>query len=178
MVLWRPTYRLPWWLRGLKHLPAMWETWAWSLGWEDPLEREIATHSSILKSPGWRSWVGYSPWGRKESDTKKKKRVGHDWATSISLWRPTRSSRTNTQKRCPFHHGQLKLKSRKSEILGVTGKFGLGVQNEAEQRLIEFCQENVLVTGNTLFQQQKRRLYTGTSPDDQYWNQIDYIICS
>ena len=43
---------------------------------------------------------------------------------------------------------------------GVTGKFGLGIRNEAEQRLIEFCQENTLVIGNTLFQQHKRGLYT------------------
>ena len=43
---------------------------------------------------------------------------------------------------------------------GVTGKLGLGVQNEAWQRLIEFCQENALVIANTLFQQHKRRLYT------------------
>ena len=43
---------------------------------------------------------------------------------------------------------------------GVTGKFGLGVQNEAGQRLIEFCQENTLIIANTLFQQHKRRLYT------------------
>ena len=50
----------------------------------------------------------------------------------------------------------------------VTGKFGLGVQNEAGQRLIEFCQENVLVIANTLFQQQKRRLCTWTSPDGQH----------
>ena len=54
------------------------------------------------------------------------------------------------------------------EIPGVTDKFGLGVQNEAVQRLIEFCQENTLVIGNTLFQQHKRRLYTWTSPDGQY----------
>ena len=53
------------------------------------------------------------------------------------------------------------------ETPGVTGKFGLGVQNEAGQRLIEFCQENALVTANTLFQQHKRRLYTWTSPDGQ-----------
>ena len=46
------------------------------------------------------------------------------------------------------------------------------------QRLIEFCQENTLVIANTLFQQHKRRLYTWTSPDGQYWNQIDYILCS
>ena len=64
------------------------------------------------------------------------------------------------------------------EIPGVTGKFGLGVQNEAGQRLIEICQENALVIGNTLFQQHKRRLYTWTSPDGQQQNQIDYIICS
>ena len=56
------------------------------------------------------------------------------------------------------------------EIPGVTDKFGFGVQNEAGQRLIEFCQENALVTANTLFQQQKRRLYTWTSPDGQYQN--------
>ena len=50
---------------------------------------------------------------------------------------------------------------------GVTGKFGLGMQNEAGQRLIEFCQENALVIVNTFFQQHKRRLYTWTSPDGQ-----------
>ena len=52
---------------------------------------------------------------------------------------------------------------------------GLGVQNEAGQRLTEFCQENTLVIANTLFQ---RRLYTQTSPDGQHRNQIDYILCS
>ena len=54
------------------------------------------------------------------------------------------------------------------ETPGVTGKFGLGVQNEAGQRLIEFCQENALVIANTLFQQHKRRLYTWTSPDGRH----------
>ena len=49
----------------------------------------------------------------------------------------------------------------------VTGKFGLGVQNEAEKMLIEFCQENALVIANTLFQQHKR-LYTWTSPDGKH----------
>ena len=53
------------------------------------------------------------------------------------------------------------------EIPGVTGKFGLGEQNEAGQRLIEFCQENALIIANTLSQQHKRRLYTWTSPDSQ-----------
>ena len=54
------------------------------------------------------------------------------------------------------------------EITGVTGKLGLGVQNEAGQRLIEFYQENTLVIANTLLQQHKRRHYTWTSPDDQH----------
>ena len=54
----------------------------------------------------------------------------------------------------------------------VTGKFGLGVQNEAGQRLIEFCQENALVIANTLFQKHKRRLYTWTSPDGQHQNKL------
>ena len=54
------------------------------------------------------------------------------------------------------------------ETPGVTGKFGLGVQNEAGQSLIEFYQENALVIANTLFQQHKRILYTWTSPDDQH----------
>ena len=51
---------------------------------------------------------------------------------------------------------------------GVTGKFGLGIQNEAGQRLLVFCQENTLVIANTLFQQHKSRLYTWTSPDGQH----------
>ena len=54
------------------------------------------------------------------------------------------------------------------ETHGVTGKFGFRIQNEAQQRLIEFCQENALVIANTLFQQHKRRLYTWTSPDGQH----------
>ena len=66
----------------------------------------------------------------------------------------------------------------KSRSPGVTCKFGLGVQNEAGQRLIEFCQENALAIANTLFQQLKRRLYTWTSPDGQHRNQIDSILCS
>ena len=57
-------------------------------------------------------------------------------------------------------------------------KIWLGVQNEAEKRLTKFCQKNALVIANTLFQQHKRWLYTWTSPDGQYWNQTDYILCS
>ena len=57
---------------------------------------------------------------------------------------------------------------------GVTGKFGTGEQNEAGQRLTEFCQENAQVIANTLFDQHRRRLYTWTSPDGRHQNQIDY----
>ena len=61
------------------------------------------------------------------------------------------------------------------EIPGVIGKFDLRVQNEAGQRLTEFCQENALVTANTLFQQHKRRHYTWTSPDGQHRNQYSSV---
>ena len=67
-----------------------------------------------------------------------------------------------------FIIGDWNAKVGSQEIPGVTGKFGLGVQNESGQRLTEFCHENALVIANTLFQQHKRRLYTWTSPDSQY----------
>ena len=67
-----------------------------------------------------------------------------------------------------FIIGDWNAKVGSQEIPGVTGKFGLGVQNAAGQRLTELCQENTLVIANTLFQQHKRRLYTWTSPDGQY----------
>ena len=76
-----------------------------------------------------------------------------------------------------FIIGDWNAKLESQEIPGVTGKFGFGVQNEAGQRLTEFCQENALVTANTLFQH-KGRLYTWTSPDGQYENQTDYILYS
>ena len=82
------------------------------------------------------------------------------------------------QKGVLFIIGDWNAKVGSQEIPGVTGKFGLGVQNEAEQRLTESCQESTLVIANTLFQQQKRKLYMWTSPDGQYQNQIDYILCS
>ena len=72
------------------------------------------------------------------------------------------------QKCVLFIIGDWNAKVGSQEIPGVTGKFSLGVQNEAGQRVSEFCQENTLVIANTLFQQHKRRLYTWTSPDGQY----------
>ena len=82
------------------------------------------------------------------------------------------------QKDVLFIIGDWNAKVGSQETPGVTGKLGLGIRNEAGQRLIEFCQENALVIANSLFQQHKRRLYTWTSPDGQHQNQIDYIICS
>ena len=95
------------------------------------------------------------------------------------LWRPTRLSRTNTPpKNVLFTIGDWNAKVGSQEIPGVTGEFGLGVLNEEGQRLTAFCQENALVIANTHFQQHKRRLYTWTVPDGQYWNQIHYMLCS
>ena len=67
-----------------------------------------------------------------------------------------------------FIIGDWNAKLGSPEISGVTGIFGLGIRNEAGQRLIGFCQENALVIANTLFQQHNRRLYTWTSPDGQH----------
>ena len=77
-----------------------------------------------------------------------------------------------------FIIGDWKAKVGSQVTPGITGKFGLGIQNETGKRLIEFCQENALVIANTLFQQHKRRLHTWTSPDGQHRNQTDYILCS
>ena len=82
------------------------------------------------------------------------------------------------QKDVLFIIGDWYAKVGSQEKPGVRGKFGLGVRNEAGQRLIEFYQENALVIANPLFQQHERRLYTWTSPDDQHRNQTDYILCS
>ena len=82
-------------------------------------------------------------------------RVRHDWTTELN-----------------WYLSSIFVKS------DINRKFGLGVQNEAGQRLTEFCQENALVIANILFQQHKRRFYTWTSPVGQYQNQVDYILFS
>ena len=99
------------------------------------------------------------------------------WGWTV-LWRPIRSSRTNTQKRCPFHYRGLGCKSSKSRDTWSNRQIWPWSTNEAGQRLTEFCQENALVIANTLFQQHKTRLCTWTSPDGQQQNQIDYILRS
>ena len=82
------------------------------------------------------------------------------------------------QKDVLFIIGDWNAKIGSKEIPGITGNFGLALQNEAGQRLTEFCQENTLVIANTLFQQHKRRLYTWISTNGQHRNMIDYILCS
>ena len=77
-----------------------------------------------------------------------------------------------------FIIGDWNAKVGSQETSGVTGKFGHGVQKEIEQRLIEFSEEKALIIANTLFQQNKRRFYTWTSPGGQHQNQIDHILCS
>ncbi|CAF4364413.1 unnamed protein product, partial [Rotaria magnacalcarata] len=74
--------------------------------------------------------------------------------------------------------GDWNAKVGSKPITGITGNFGLGDRNEAGDRLLEFCHNNYLFITNTCFQQPKRRLYTWTSPNGQYKNQIDYILCS
>ena len=106
--------------------------------------------------------------------------------TELVIWRrPATPSRTNSnnskkkkRKSVFFVTGNWNVKVGSQEIPRITVKFGLGVQNEAGQRLTEFCQEKILVRAHTLFQQYRRQFYTWTSTNGQYQNQIDYIICS
>ena len=86
--------------------------------------------------------------------------------------------KTNTPKRCPFHYRGLECKSRKRRNNWSNRQIWPWNTEWSKVRLIGFCQENTLVIANILFQQHKRRLYTWTSPDGLYWNQIDYILCS
>ena len=94
------------------------------------------------------------------------------------LWRPTRPYRTNSQKRCPFHYRGLECKSRKSRDIWSNKQIWPWSTKWSRTKANRVLQENVLVIANILFQQHKRRLYTWLSPDGQYWNQIDYILCS
>ena len=84
----------------------------------------------------------------------------------------------NTKIRCPFIIWDLNAKVGSQEIAGVTGKFGLGVQNEAGRRLTEFCQENTLIIENTLFPTTQEKTLHMDITRWSYQNQIDYILCS
>ena len=94
------------------------------------------------------------------------------------LWRPTRPSRTNTLKRCPFHYRGLEWKSRKSRNNWSNSQIWPWSTEWSKAKANGVLKENALIIANTLFQQHKRRLYTWPSPDGQYQNQIDYIPCS
>ena len=97
----------------------------------------------------------------------------------VDWFEESRPSRINTKKRdVLFITGDWNAKVGSQEISGVTGKFDLEIQYETGQRLTEFCQENTWFIANTLFQQNKSQLYTWTSLDGQYQNQIDYILCN
>ena len=149
----------------------MWETRVRILDWEDPLEKEMAIHSSIL---AWKI-----PWMRSKPFQGKPFNI-----MIIQVYAPTSNAEEadveqfyedlqdflelTPKKDVLFIIGEWNAKVGSQETPGVTGKFGLGVQNEAGLRLIEFCQENALVIANTLFQQQKRRFYTWTSPDGRH----------
>ena len=133
------------------------------------LKPSLAWHNLPVFTPIF--WVRSAPWIRH--------RIGFLIVELIPLLEDLQDLLELTPKKdVLFVIGDWNAKVGSQETPGVTGKFGLGVQNEAGQRLIEFCQENALVIADTLFQQHKRRLYTWTSPDGQHQNQIDYILCS
>ena len=96
----------------------------------------------------------------------------------MNLWRPTRSSRTNSQKRCPFHYRGLECKSMKSRNTWGNRQIWPWSTEWSRAKANRVLSRECTVIANTLFQQHKRRLYTWTSPDGQYWNQIDYFLCS
>ena len=112
---------------------------------------------------------------QQQSKSRSQPLLSRSWS-GLVLWRPARP-RTNINKRRAFIIGYWNAKG-SQEILGVTGNFHLGVKNEAGQRITEFCQKNTTGIDNILFQQPKRWFYTCTSPNGQYQNQIDYILCS
>ena len=94
---------------------------------------------------------------------KKLKLTGY-----MKTYKTFQNTKKKKKKDILFIIGGWNAKVERQVIPGVTGKFSLGVQNEAGQRLTEFCQQNALVIADTLFQPQKRQLYTWTSPNGQY----------
>ena len=147
--------------------------------WARIPQKKWSSHHGQQKSPKCSTWM--QPQKRQNDLCFQGKPFN---MTVIQVYAPTRNAEEaeveqfyedlkdllelTLKKRCPFHYRGLECKSWKSRNIGVTGKFGLGIWNEAGQRLIEFCQENALVIANTLFQQHQRRPYTWTSADGQY----------
>ena len=98
-----------------------------------------------------------------------------DWCLTIQDNVVISSLRVSISK-CTHTYGDWNSKIGKGEEPGTVGRYGLGNRNEARERLLEFCEENDLFLPNSYFEQPERRLYTWTSPDGQYRNQIDYIL--
>ena len=105
-------------------------------------------------------------------------RVIQVYAPNSNAEEATRPSRTNTQKRCPFRYRGLECKSMKSRNTWSNKQIWPWSTEWSRAKANRIWQENVLVIANTIFQQHKRRLYTWTSLDGQYRNQLDYILCS
>ena len=137
----------------------------------------VAQRFSILNSFSvfWSRLAGHSI--SQESKSILQPLIQKSWSWTI-LWRPTRPSRINTPKRCHFYHRGLECKSRKSRDIWSNRQNWPLSTKWSRTKANRICQENALLIANTLFQQHKRRLYTWTSPDGQYQNQIDYILCS
>ena len=100
-----------------------------------------------------------------------------NWSWPV-LWRLTRTSRTNTKKGHPFHHRGLKCKSRKSRDTWINRQLWPWSTKRSRAKASRVLSREHAGCRNTLFQQHSRWLYTWTSPDGQYRNQIDYILCS
>ena len=151
----------------VKNPPAMQETWVWSQGWEETLEKGMATHSSIL---AWvrKSWTPYTG----------SQRVGHDWATfTFTLvefnelaWVLIGSHRTGINPQICLTP-QLVLRDQASSLapdwIPLLQRPRIPASFMAQQQPF-----------NTFHQEHKKWLYTWTSPKGQYQNQIDYLLCS
>ena len=133
--------------------------------------------AAVSKMTGWSLFVSKAPFNiiviQVYALTSSAEEAGVEW-----FYEDLQDLLKQTPKKdVLFIIGDWNAKVGSQETPGVIGIFGLGVQNEAGQRIIDFCHENTLVIANTFFQQHKRRLYTWTSPDGQHRNQIDYILC-
>ena len=151
-----------------------------SLGWEDPRRREWLSIPVLLPGEfhGQRSLEGYSPWGHKKSDTTEKLTLSLCYQYSTGAKTSSQNRRECTKCGWGINTG-IQFICKFYNVLPWSCWASMKYYKlEAGQRLIEFCKDSALVTANTLFQQHKRRLYTWTSPDGQYRNQIDYTLCS
>ena len=139
-----------------------------SLAWLCLLAQHLPRGEPIFQVTGLdQNWVSDEPW------QFCSEQFGKDRDSSLNWFYEDLPSRTNTKKLSLFFiRRDRNAKVGSQEIPWVTGKFGLRVKNGARQSLTEFCQDNTLVTANTLFPQHKRWFYTWTSPDGQYQNQM------